>query len=234
VKEERRTLDEEITFQRNLKGVELRSFERVSNSGIFEGMSEREWENAGREAVRKGDVVARKGFNGFIELLEKSEILWDIVSVNFCDSFIRGVLLEVLGELGGNVRILANFPDDKGMLRGAKLEGDPDRRILATSDSKLLAMLDVLQPKDIVGESRAVYIGDSGTDIECLTEAGVLGIIMSDDGESSLMKTMRRVGWQVFHVGEIEDGKQESLRWARDFDEIRQSPLLKGIGQWQL
>ncbi|KAK4131738.1 hypothetical protein BT67DRAFT_427122 [Trichocladium antarcticum] len=75
-------------------------------------------------------------------------------------------------------------------------------------------------------ERRVVYFGDSTTDLACLVEAD-LGVVMADDGESKLLKTLRRVGLEVPHVGQWEDGRR--LVWARDFDEVLGSRVMEWI-----
>jgi hypothetical protein len=74
--------------------------------------------------------------------------------------------------------------------------------------------------------SRVVYIGDSATDIECLTEGGTTGIAMTEDSNSSLMETLRRVGVDVKHIDIYEDEQTSAIYWARDFREITSNSFL--------
>jgi phosphoglycolate phosphatase-like HAD superfamily hydrolase len=226
-KDDRRTLDQEIWYYRALRETEERSFRRVSQSGLFRGVTKEHWEGAGRETVEKGHVIVRKGFRDFLEKLKQDESIWGIVSVNFSGSFIRGVIGASAGPGHAEVQVLANEPDEKGVLVGPRCEAG---KAITTSDAKLASMKDLLQlwcDRTSLKASRVVYIGDSGTDIECLMEPGVIGIVMSDDGQSSLMQTMHRVGVYVVHIGVYEDNESCGKRtyWARDFDEILQSPL---------
>lgn len=228
-KEDRRTLDEEIAYQRALRGVEDRSFGRVSESGLFGGMGKEGWEDAGRQAVGKGDVVVRDGFKEFVERVKELGDFWGIVSVNFCGSFIRGVLGAGAGPEIEDVEILANSPDKKGVLFGPESHSG---KVVATSDAKLASMKTLLQSWSERGSSdvsRPVYIGDSGTDIECLMEPGVIGVVMSEDRKSSLMETMKRVGIDVVPIGEYEESKSKErmVYLARDFGEITRSHLFR-------
>ena len=228
-KEDRRTLEEETRYQRGLRAVEERSFGRVSRSRLFEDMGKQVWENAGRQAVMSGDVTVRKGFMEFIRRLEEQAGIWGIVSVNFSDSFIRGVVVASAGFEVKDVEILANSPDEKGSLLGPKsnLGG-----VVATSDAKLVVMKAILQSwseKGLVDISRPVYIGDSGTDIECLTVPGITGIIMTEDVQKNLGETMERIGIDVVPIREYLEHDAPSANrvyLAHDFGDILQSNLL--------
>jgi 2-hydroxy-3-keto-5-methylthiopentenyl-1-phosphate phosphatase len=137
-KEERNTIVKEIRYCRSLKNVEIRSFERVSRSGLFQGITDNEWEDFGRNAVKKGDVVVRKGFGDFVEKVQSSGGTLGVVSVNFSGPFIRGVLACV-GWKTSTVEVLANHLDENGIFVGLKLEGKY-RPVMATSDAKLASM----------------------------------------------------------------------------------------------
>jgi hypothetical protein len=64
------------------------------------------------------------------------------------------------------------------------------------------------------------YIGDSGTDIECLTEGGTTGIVIAEDRNSALMGMLQRVGVNVRHIESYQPDEGSSVYWARDFREI--------------
>ncbi|KAK0119107.1 hypothetical protein ONS95_007971 [Cadophora gregata] len=231
-REDRKTLAEEIAYLRATKGIEVGSFTAVSKSGIFQGIGEEQWRQGGRDAIKTGDVNVRKGFRDFIQLLCESGAIWGVVSVNFSSQFIRGVLEASLEAGAAELEVLANDPDEEGTLRG------PSRGpVMATSDAKLAAMNELLQrwkSRSKAGVPRVVYIGDSGTDIECLTAEGVIGIVISRRAEPTpgdwmatvMMDMLKRVGLEPVHVGSQQEGKGSSLYWARDFGEIIRSPLL--------
>ncbi|KAH8815246.1 hypothetical protein F5884DRAFT_665032 [Xylogone sp. PMI_703] len=248
----RRTLEQEIAFQRSLGDVEVRSFARVSQSGIFRGIAPGEWEEAGREAVRAGRsrdhgedvVVIRPGFGDLVRKVEEDGgdgARWGIVSVNFSEEFVRGVVSAALGDGEENgsssreVDILANCAEEDGCIRGPGISDSPDGRgsVVTTSGDKLAVMrklLDKWEAQSGVSRDRmtVVYFGDSGTDIECLTENGVAGVVISD-GESKLLETMERIGIQVDHVKTYssKDDAKERVYWARDFTEFIESPLFQ-------
>ncbi|KAJ5032450.1 uncharacterized protein L3040_009054 [Drepanopeziza brunnea f. sp. 'multigermtubi'] len=222
---ERRTLDEEIEYMRSLTAVELRSFGRMSASEIFRDIDVQDWPELGREAVAGGEVKIRKGFQDFVAGIDKLGAIWGIVSANFSAYFIRSVLMAV-GVDNGNVQVQANWPGNSGELRGPH-----GRALIATSDAKLGTTRELLKFWDADNEyrdrtSKFVYIGDSGTDIECLTADGAVGIVMSADGEGGLIETLKRVNVDVDHISKYEKRRGSSVCWARDFEEILKSPLL--------
>jgi len=227
-KGKRDTLEKEILYYRSLRDVESRSFGRVSSSGLFRGIEKDEWEEFGREAVRRGEVIVRKGFKDFVKLVERSDEIWGVVSVNFSSHFIRGVLEASAGSNTSIVKVLANQPDEMGVLKGPEIEKGEVKSAIATSDSKLFSMKHLFRSWKLGHEkelSKVVYFGDSGTDIECLTEDGVIGIVISEDEKSSLMETLNRVGVHVCHISEYQEG-EESVYWARNFFEVVDSHLL--------
>jgi HAD superfamily phosphoserine phosphatase-like hydrolase len=227
VKEDRRTVDEEVIFYRRLRGVEERSFGRVGKEAIFKGIQQNELEKFGEQVVRSGAVSLRRGFTDFVKEMKKEGGRWDIVSVSFSRAFIRGILGTIGSEVK-DVKVLANEPDESGILRGPKSENGELWEAMATSDAKLSAMKYLLRSLDAESRRRgAVYIGDSGTDMECLMEESVVGIIISEDGNSDLMQIMKRINVEVLHIDEYQEKKTKGLYWARDFIETVRSPLFR-------
>ncbi|KAK4154649.1 hypothetical protein C8A00DRAFT_14239 [Chaetomidium leptoderma] len=201
----------------------------------------------GREAVRlglssssssssgdppEGAVRVRRGFGEFVGRMGGVDNNkgggWDVavVSVNWSGEFIRGVVEAGCGggriEAGESVRrVVANAVGvSDGLVEGPReLGGEP----LVTAGDKLRAMKWL---KEGMEEERVVYFGDSTTDLACLVEAD-FGVVMADDADSKLLKTLKRVGFEVPHVGDGEvKGK---LVWARDFDEVLKSGVMDGI-----
>jgi 2-hydroxy-3-keto-5-methylthiopentenyl-1-phosphate phosphatase len=184
-----------------------------------------EKDSDGNEGEQKeGAVVVRKGFGEFVE--QQAGRGWDvgIVSVNWCGEFIRGVV-EGRCEPGQGQRkvrrVIANgigFPD--GRVQGpAELGGEP----LVSAGDKLRAMRSLRRGWE---EEKVVYFGDSTTDLACLVEAD-FGVVIADDRESKLLRTLKRVGLDVSHVGEAKEGSK--LVWARDFLEVLQSGVMERI-----
>ncbi|CAG8961027.1 hypothetical protein HYFRA_00002567 [Hymenoscyphus fraxineus] len=236
-KEDRVTLQQEIDYQRSLRDVEMRSFNRVSKSGIFAGLDEEEWYLRAGEAIEQGTVECRLGLRGFLSTIRGRRALfddtvakgrWGIVSVNFSANFIKGFLVGWLGDdmVEGNdlvecIEILANEPrEEDGVLEGPMISGQ--REVIATSDGKLKAMRELLRRwKEDGGEiGQLFYFGDSGTDLECLTEADV-GVILSDNQNGPLMDTMKRLKMEVSHIDDYKERDGNALYWAPDFKAIR-------------
>ncbi|ESZ98886.1 hypothetical protein SBOR_0744 [Sclerotinia borealis F-4128] len=186
---ERTTLEEEIKFQRSLKDVELRSFNRVSTSGLFVGISKEQWEHEGKAAVLSGKVEIRRGFKELVKEIELRNGVWGIVSVNFSKDFIRGVLEQCL-EKRVNIPILANSLDEHGIICGPVLEETGLKTVLATSDTKLSAMLQLLKSWKHDDTAKAVYYGDSPTDLECLFDPAVKGVVVGQHGNTDLLRSL--------------------------------------------
>ncbi|KAG9238791.1 hypothetical protein BJ875DRAFT_367032 [Amylocarpus encephaloides] len=237
--ERRRTLRDEILYQQSLLDVEMRSFERVGKSSIFKEIDPEQWRSLGRQAVKDGDVQIRGGFDRFIRGPHGAAILWGIVSVNFSRNFIRGVIEEAASFRSfEQVEIVSNEtrPRD-GTIIGPDL--NDQREVIGTSDGKLRAMHAILNRRRLyqrdLGE--VFYVGDSGTDIECLVDGNVTGVIISPDGKSSLMNAMERIGYKVKHVKKYQEQEQEQeqeyknnvriLYWGGDFKEIMDSPIFR-------
>jgi len=89
--------------------------------------------------------------------------------------------------------------------------------------------------------AQTVYVGDSVTDLECLMLVDV-GICVRDEplgsGQGALKEVLERLGVECKWIGEVGDlrrncsglaalsnGTKHGLWWARNFEEIHNSPL---------
>lgn len=192
-----------------------------------------EWHRFGVDAMRDGLVEARKGIREFGEVAASQRGLCGVVSVNFSRDFVRGVISVCPGLAG--IDVVANVSNAAGVLQGFDIygEGHP-KEVIATSDGKLAAMRELLgywrKQEVLNGEApQPIYVGDSGTDLECLMENGIIGIVISEDGESVLMETFDRIGVEVIPIREFRESEEKSVYWARDFTEIMQSPLFSKL-----
>ena len=78
-------------------------------------------------------------------------------------------------------------------------------------------------------ESEVIYIGDSGTDIECLLEDGIVGIVIVNDENSSLVQTMKRINVDIAPINKRNKnvwGNGKGVYHIRDFSEIIESSCL--------
>ncbi|KAH7163317.1 HAD-like domain-containing protein [Dactylonectria estremocensis] len=207
---ERTRADEELRFLSGMKDVEEASLRRVADSRVFAGLDAEMLRAAGAEAVRSGRVKIREGFSDLLGLAAARG--WDtcVVSVNWSRAFIEGALLP------RRLRVVANEPHADGSILGPEFLGGR-----MTNGREKRAALDHLAAGRSDGGERVLYFGDSTTDMECLLQGG---IVISDDGASSLMRTLRRVGEPVPHVGERKAASM--LMWARDFREVLESGVL--------
>jgi hypothetical protein len=182
--------------------------------------------------VRDGTVEGQRGIQEFVQAMTESvpaeKLCWGVVSVNFSKYFIGGVLIE-LGLR--KMCALANISHPDGFLEGpVDLLGE-QKPLIVTSEYKLAAMRDMLKfwrkrESMALPAPMPVYIGDSGPDIECLMEDGIVGIVMSGNGQGDLMETLARVGCDVRPIGDFRETEEKIVYWARDFTDIVKSPLV--------
>ncbi|OTB10534.1 hypothetical protein K445DRAFT_341389 [Daldinia sp. EC12] len=210
---------QEVDYLRHMKTVETRSLGRINDCRLFRGISPTAFREAGRDLVRKGTIKLRPGFTRFVrERLREGWRVW-VLSVNWSSAFIEGAC----GELSG-VKVIANDVREDGSIAGPPIlnpGGDVSRhggepRNLTNSHDKLDAMKAVLEAEGLVGKP-SVYFGDSTTDLECLLAAD-MGFVVSDKEDSSLLKTLRRIGKEVPHVR--EQGPTSSLAWTSNYEDI--------------
>lgn len=237
-----------VTYQRSLKGVEEASFSRVGESRLFKDISREEWYALAGRAVRAGEVQVRKGFQEFVDEIEskggKGNGRWGIVSVNFCEDWVRGVLGNVLGkEKSESVNVFTNQPDKDGILRRNFDVAGGEGGVLCTSDGKLEAMKAMTQQLRSVKEQEVVYIGDSSTDVECLLDENVEGVIMvKEDGESKLADLLESIGEvelveRYKNMRIVRSVRNYDVEWtrrngkriwfARDFEDLLSSDISK-------
>lgn len=246
-----KSVGELIKYQQSLETIEQASFDRVSDSRILGGITKDEWNEIAAKAVRSGDVVVRSSFSHFVDEIRSGGGRWGIVSVNFCESWVRGILNATgVPAEEDEVIILANEPDKNGVIHGPhRGELKQQGQVVCTSNGKLEGLKDLT--KRLRGnahggnqDTNIVFMGDSGTDIECLMAEGVTGIVMiKQNGESKLTDRLEK-------VGEIEMGRYGGLRsiksvkdyeqktdgfkrawFAKDFEDVLSSPLLMHPGQ---
>lgn len=203
----RSNVDQELKFLAGLKGVEEASLARVASSGVFSRLERADLFQMGADSVRNGDVVVRGGFQELVALAEERGWGVSIVSVNWSGAFIQGVLRS-----HSAIRVVSNEISPDGTIRGPPFLGSQ----LTTAPDKTKALGHLAAETD----EKMIYFGDSTTDMSCLLKGGV---VISNDESSSLLQTFRRVGIDVPHVGNQQDG---TISWARDFREVLQSSVL--------
>ncbi|SPN96858.1 uncharacterized protein DNG_00378 [Cephalotrichum gorgonifer] len=203
--------DDEIDYLRGMRDTELASAKRLEDSGIFSGISPSEFVAAGTAAQIEGKVVLRDGLPELLSLAAARGWPVYILSVNWSESFIRGVLHQHPGD---NLRIISNDIHD-----GGRIFSPDTQTYLATTEDKMKALRYIIRE---VKDVPTVYFGDSTTDFECLMLSP--GIVISSSGDSSLLRTLSRIGLNVPHVNDGADA--DKLLWAKDIAEVLQSGVL--------
>ncbi|VUC33825.1 unnamed protein product [Clonostachys rosea] len=221
---DRRTLSDEIKFLAGAEEVEASSLLRVEQSGVFAGLTSSDLFRMGSEAVSSGRIVLRRGFKELLSAAEEKG--WDVgvISVNWSCAFIQGVLDDP------GFHVLANEISQGGMIKGPDCLGRP----LTNCSGKLHVYRGEFKARNVAevsGDSTpTVYFGDSTTDLECLAN-GTAGVsITSNDSNSTLVQTLRRLGFSVPHAskgGRGDNKERATICWARDFQEVLQSGFLE-------
>lgn len=205
----RTCVEDEIRFLSGMKDVEETSLARVAESRIFAGLDAEMLSQAGADAVKEGRIKIRRGFPEMISLANERGWSVSVVSVNWSRAFIRGALRPHILD------VVANEFSADGSITGPEFI----RGRMTNVCEKRKALEHLVKEKD----GRVVYFGDSTTDMQCILGGGV---VISDQDDSSLLRTLRRVGVSVPHVG--ERAADVEVSWARDFQEVLKSGLLDG------
>lgn len=208
--DQRTSVADEVKFLSGSEHVETTSLDRVDASGVFSGLEERRLFQFGVDAVQSEKVIIREGFEDLIQLAGQRSWGLGIISVNWSASFITGVLINC------NFPIVSNNISKAGRIIGPNFLGHR----LTNSSGKLAALRHHFTPK---GE-QTIYFGDSITDLECILQGGIA--IGKQDSE--LIRALRRIGFPVPHVGEVQEA---NIFWARGLREVLDSDVLERWGK---
>lgn len=220
----RRCVDDEVAFLREMKAVELQSLVRIHECGVFRDIAPERFYEAGRRAVEvDGTVRLRPGFREFVQArVREGWRLW-VVSVNWSAAFIAGALGCP------EVTVIANTVRSDGSISGPDIlnqnqnGGAAEHRNLTNSCDKLAVVEAILKQQQAEESSLqgkpSFYFGDSITDLECLLRAD-RGVVISDKEDSTLLKTLGRIGKTVSHSTNAGSQDNSSLSWASDYNEI--------------
>jgi 2-hydroxy-3-keto-5-methylthiopentenyl-1-phosphate phosphatase len=206
----RTCVDQEVHFLSGMKDVEEASLQRIAESRIFTGLDAETLSQAGADAVTAGRIKIRDGFKDVMNLAMDRNWSVSVISVNWSRAFIRGALSP------HTLDVVANEPALDGTITGPEFFSGR----MTNAREKKEALKHLMKEKD----GKVIYFGDSTTDMECLLTGGV---VISDDEESTLMKTLKRIRVNVPHVGEKGEGDGK-VKWARNFREVLESGLLDG------
>ena len=218
-----------------LEEVEQRSIDRVSDSGIFEGLTTADLDNGAAEAIASGHIQLRVGCDDFLQLVESRLQQEDgdadaisILSVNWSQRFILACLRathENLGDMLSN-SIYANELD------GIQQGGIPATgRICADKSSRIISSRNKLARLELLSRSTLrkgkpipiVYVGDSWTDFDSIVAAD-LGVCIRDNPMTSTQKkladSLDRVAVPCPRLRTTNGSA--GVAWAEDFCELRE------------
>ena len=226
----RTTLTEEITYLNNLRDIERASIERCEQAGVWRGVTWQIVEDAAEKAIREGSVVLREGAERLIEEVLKRRGRVVVLSVAWSGRFISGCLRTAFGKKAEAVEVRANEIEEHGKLsRYFRAEGNG----IWTCGDKARVLKEVVHEAK---EVKTIYVGDSVTDLQCLTSVDV-GISMGDESNGSelreLRRTLERLGVECQWVENSKASQDRSgvakeqtgLWWADDFHDICNSAI---------
>ncbi|KAF2684749.1 hypothetical protein K458DRAFT_242491, partial [Lentithecium fluviatile CBS 122367] len=223
------SISEEKALLKTLEEVEQRSIDRVSESGIFEGLTTEDIENGATNAIESGEVELRIGLTDFWELVQSRIQYQDavsILSVNWSQRFILACLETAHESLANMLSNSINSNELDGISQGATTTG----RICTDRKTRIISSRDKLAHLELLREStlrqgkpmQVVYVGDSWTDFECLLSAD-LGICIRDDPMTNTQKkladSLARVGVSCARLRGLKDAI--GIPWTQDFHELR-------------
>jgi hypothetical protein len=228
------TIEEESLLLANFEEVELRSINRVSESGIFAGLTTDDVDNGAAKAIESGAVELRKGCNDFLRLIEarmhndvdRGEAL-SILSVNWSKRFILSCLKATHEDFKMMVDSATCANELDGIEQGIPTTGRICTNVprIISSGDKLTSLQLLRDEVDEVWREKplpVVYVGDSWTDVECLLAAD-LGICIRDDPVTSTQKkladSMKRLGVPCPRLQDTD--KSDGVVWVESFHEIQ-------------
>ncbi|KAI9797023.1 MAG: hypothetical protein M1833_005856 [Piccolia ochrophora] len=246
---DRTTLEQELAYLNGLRPVERRSIHRIEAARLFRDVTPAVIRSAAQEAI-KGSKSAVRLRNGWADLFQRARCSGGdvgVVSVNWSKRYIRELLLADL-ELSAagegsehdvrsqvqNMVVCANeIEPPTGQLSRcfAGEDGDDEGSGIWTAEDKLRAFNGLRQSRC---RGLTVYVGDSGTDLQCLLAADV-GILVRDvpmnSSQRGFADTLSRLDIEVRAVEEYtEHSRREGrLWWTEALGKIIDSPLLAAM-----
>ena len=238
----RKTIEEEILYLSRSRQVELNSFLRVRSAvykvsggiGDFEqdpGLRDEFMTKAGREAVRSGEVRVRDpdALKSLVAKANEKGNRWGIVSVNWSRRFILGVLAESGVLKHENEEEMAKLIKSNELLAPLNTTEKGEYTILCSAIDKRIALEKLLAEWNISyhvnsdvqkvqadndGTHVTIYVGDSSTDIGCLTSATIGLYICEDITTDSVVQALNGVGVHSLPLSQLR--ASEDLIQARD------------------
>ncbi|RCK64698.1 hypothetical protein Cantr_00445 [Candida viswanathii] len=144
---ERKTLDDEITFQRGILPIESQSIESIEQHEIFKGLTRAHFE------AQAHKIQIRPGFSEFVAKCNQLRIPVVVLSANWTSLMIQQALLN--HGIQVNQIITNELIFEQGKTTGY---WDRTNRIRVSQDK-----LNVIERRFNCGD--VMYVGDSGTDL---------------------------------------------------------------------
>jgi 2-hydroxy-3-keto-5-methylthiopentenyl-1-phosphate phosphatase len=249
-KEWRRSVQEESKYLTSLKKVEWNSIKRVEKAGIFKGVKAADLEAGAKEALEKGEVEMRPGWEKLLMLDSKTNSQQNnvadllVVSVNWSGVFIRECLRHATLSQKANTQAIEKISISSNELEdihcpGSKGSTGSLQGTIHTSADKAKAVEELIVRQKLEGkvdgqEVVSVYIGDTATDFDALLLVD-FGICIRDEplrgGQKELADMFDRVGVNVLSLTEaswprplqsqfLQLKNHKTVYWTKDLSEI--------------
>lgn len=236
----RQTVADEISYLSQSRQVEIDSFLRVRQAVLSVPGCTRDFEHndslrnqfmmdAGREAVRSGEVKIRDydALTSLIKSADDGDNEWGIVSVSWSRWFILGVLVESglldegrVDEKASDIKcneLLSPFSGD--IICSAADKAQSLAKILTHWTSERLENDDPMRERAKQAAPITIYVGDSSTDIGCLTHASIGLYICRDSSTDSVVQMLTRVGIEVQPLQDQSPPENKTVYTIKGFDE---------------
>ena len=241
---ERKTIEEEVSYLSQSKQVELNSFLRVRDAvyRVPGGITAFKHEQclrgdfmmkAGREAVRSGEVKIRDpdALKSLTARANAEGNRWGIVSVSWSRRFVLAVLAESGTLEQESEEEVAKSIKSNELLAPLSSTEDGGYDILCSAIDKKLAFEILLSEwnddqnaNGNVQQSKAdsdnalvtIYVGDSSTDIGCLTSATIGLYICKDSTTDSVIQTLNRVGIRCLSLSQLQASEDPTAAQSRN------------------
>lgn len=192
---QKRSIEEEIEFQKGMKKVEMSLISAIEQDGLFKGLTKADFAESANE------VDFKSGFEEFIKSPKLQAVPSYVLSVNWSKTLIE-TALQRLGVSG--ITVLANELeyDDAGRSTGY-FQKDVDIR---TGYDKLeeLGRIKCKHPEGCV-----VYVGDSAGDVVPIVKAD-MGILIEGGKGRKLLESL---GAPIHTSEPLEPGKVHEASW---------------------
>lgn len=186
---ERKTIDEEIAYQKGMRDVEMSLISAIENDGLFKGLTRCDFVQSAL------GVEIKDGFTDFVSKAQKLHALLYILSVNWSRTLIETALLQA-GVSGINV--LANEPEFYQCKATGYFSKDTDIR---TGYDKLVELEKIRNDHP---DRSVLFVGDSSGDVLPIVKADT-GVIIEGG------RARKYIDALGLPVREVDDSLEEGI-----------------------